>query len=50
MRMTCEAAARIDEVLAGPDHVLRVLGPFDPCQLRYASLVMAGETSVSRNT
>ena len=44
MRMTCEAAARIDEVRAGPDHVLRVLGPFDPCLLGYASLVMAGET------
>ena len=44
MRMTCEAAALIDEVRAGPDHVHRVLGPFDLCQLGYASLVMAGET------
>ncbi len=36
MWMTLEAAEGIDEVLAGPDHVLRVLGPFDPYLLGYA--------------
>ena len=36
MWMTLDAAEGIDEVLAGPDHVLRVLGPFDPYLLGYA--------------
>ena len=36
MWMTLEAAEGIDEVLAGPEHVLRVLGPFDPYILGYA--------------
>ncbi len=36
MWMTPEAAEKIDDVLAGPEHVLRVLGPFDPYVLGYA--------------
>ena len=36
MWMMSEAVAKIDEVLAGPRAVLRVLGPFDPYVLGYA--------------
>ena len=36
MWMMPEAVAKIDEVLAGPRGVLRVLGPFDPYVLGYA--------------
>ena len=36
MWMTPDAVAKIDEVLAGPRDVLRVLGPFDPYILGYA--------------
>ncbi|MCY4617215.1 MAG: winged helix DNA-binding domain-containing protein [Chloroflexi bacterium] len=36
MWMTQEASEGIDDVLAGPEHVLRVLGPFDPYLLGYA--------------
>ena len=36
MRMMAETAERIDEVLAGPTPVVRMLGPFDPYLLGYA--------------
>ena len=36
MWMMPDAVAKIDEVLAGPRDVLRVLGPFDPYVLGYA--------------